>query len=304
MRGILITGASGFVGCSLFATLSQHHSISTLDRSVLTNQPSDSAANQHSNIDVVVHLAGRAHVMHETEQDSHQAYQAVNVDYTMRVAEYAHRIGVKRFVFLSSIKVNGERTIQPFEELSPPNPEDNYGKSKHQAEELLKTFCVSHGMEYVIIRPPLIYGPGVKANFKALIKLAALPLPLPFGCVSNLRSFISLDNLNSFITLCCEHPLAANQTFLISDDHDVSLAALIRSIRKAFRKPACLLPCPTWLLKALFNLVGKPHYVDRLLGDLQLDITKAKTVLGWQPVISFDEGIRRTVEAYAHETSI
>lgn len=304
---ILVTGANGFVGQCLRPTLIAHgHSIATFSRHPIQNIKTIPFDINYTNIvdedikkyEVLIHLAGRAHVMHETEQDVYQAYKEVNVDYTLKVAKHAHDSGVKRFVFLSSIKVNGEHTSAAFNEENTPNPQDAYGQTKLEAEEALKAFCQSHGMEYVIIRPPLIYGLGVKANFKALIKLCQLPIPLPLGKVENKRSFVGLDNLCDFILLCCKHPKAANQTFLISDDEDVSTTELISTIRQALGKKPWLMPIASRYLDQLFKLLGKASYSERLLGNLQVDITKAKNLLGWQPPYTVEQGIQKTVAAY------
>lgn len=246
--------------------------------------------------DCLIHLAGRAHVMHETAENIYQAYAAVNIDYTLEIAELARRLKIKRFVFLSSVKVNGEASRKPFTEADIPAPLDAYGHTKLEAEIALQQFCAAHQMELVIIRPPLIYGPGVKANFRQLIKLCLLPLPLPFAMVNNRRSFISLDNLADFIVLCSWHPKAAGHTFLISDGEDVSTASLIRTIRQVNKQKTLLMPLPVCFLKFLFKLIGKSSLALRLMDSLQVDISKARTVLGWEPKISFREGISRALK--------
>lgn len=251
--------------------------------------------------DAVIHLAGRAHVMQETAHNVYKAYSEVNVAYTCKVAELAVRLKVKRFIFLSSIKVNGESTVQPFVEDAIPHPEDVYGQTKLEAEIALKEIFKDYATELVIIRPPLIYGAYVKANFKQLIRLCRLPIPLPFGAVHNKRSFISLDNLVSFIELCCYHPKAANETFLISDGNDVSMAELIAAIRKVLGKSKCLIPISSSWLAFLFDFFGKSDLSQRLLENLQVDITKAKKLLGWQAPVTFDEGIRKTVVDYVEK---
>lgn len=290
---LLLTGSSGFVGTGLIKSLNKNRwYFHKVNRNFNLNQF------QVKQYDCLIHLAGRAHILSESASNALNIYRDTNLHYTIKIAELAKFLQVKRIIFVSSVKVNGEYSTKPINEFSVPKPLDAYGISKLEAEEALKAFCNQHGMEYVIIRPPLIYGPEVKANFKALVKLAALPLPLPLGGLQNKRSFISLDNLCDFLKLCCEHPLAANQTFLISDDADVSTTTLIRTLRKAMGKPAWLFPVSAFFLKAIFTLIGKKHYSDRILGNLQVDITKAKALLGWKPVISFEEGIRRTVEAY------
>lgn len=294
---LLITGAGGFVGQFLDKSISgEHHTLN------LSRQKTEELLNATSHpvlyqqIDTLIHLAGRAHVMHETEEDIYQAYAAVNVDYTLKVAQVAKLLNIKRFVFLSSVKVNGEISNQPFTETDVTKPVDAYGQTKLEAEIALKNYCNAHKIELVIIRPPLIYGPGVKANFRQLIKLCLLPLPLPFGAIHNKRSFISLDNLVDFIILCCWHPKAANQTFLISDDEDVSTATLIRTIRSISQQKEMLLPLPTWFLKLSFVALGKSTLTYRLINSLQVDISKAKNLLGWRPRISFHEGILRALK--------
>ncbi len=296
---LLITGASGFVGQYLHKSLQNEHEIINLSREntadllQLRTYP-----DQYKQIDTLIHLAGRAHVMHDTAEDIYQAYAAVNIDYTLKIAQLARQLNIRRFIFLSSIKVNGETSTHPFSETDTPAPLDAYGQTKLAAEVALKEFCGEHGIDLVIIRPPLIYGPGVKANFRQLIKLCLLPVPLPFASVHNKRSFVSLENLTDFIMLCCTHPQAANQTFLISDDEDMSLGELIRTIRSAKQRPLLLFSLPLCLLKLLFTLLGKSGMAARLFGTLQVDISKAKTLLGWQPKISFRDGIRQTLKEF------
>ena len=290
---ILVTGASGFVGQALRKQLSTHgYDYTAIQREALDPERYPAA------YDCMIHLAGRAHVMHDTAEDIYQAYAAVNIDYTLKVAELARQLNIKRFVFLSSIKVNGEASTRPFTEADIPTPLDAYGQTKLAAEVALKEFCGEHGIELVIIRPPLIYGPGVKANFRQLIKLCLLPIPLPFASVKNKRSFVSLENLTDFIMLCCTHPQAANQTFLISDDEDMSLAELIRTIRSAKQQPLLLFSLPLCLLKLLLTLLGKSGMAARLFGTLQVDISKAKNLLGWQPKINFRKSIRETLKEF------
>jgi UDP-glucose 4-epimerase len=288
---VLVTGANGFVGQALCQELVTHdHACTAVQRGALDPEHYPGA------YDCMIHLAGRAHVMKDTATDVYQAYAMVNIDYTLKVAELARQLKVKRFVFLSSVKVNGEASVHPFTETDIPAPLDAYGQTKLEAELVLKKFCAEHQMELVIIRPPLIYGPGVKANFKQLIKLCLLPVPLPFASMSNRRSFVSLNNLVDFISLCCIHPQAADQTFLISDDQDVSMAELIKAIRSANKQKAMLFSMPPGLLESILKLTGKSGLAARLFGKLQVDISKAKTLLGWQPTLSFHAGIARTLE--------
>lgn len=248
-------------------------------------------------VDVVVHCAARVHIMDETTADPLAAFRAVNVHGTLHLAQQAAAAGVKRFVFISSVKVNGEctQTGQAFTETDAPEPQDAYGLSKHEAEQGLRQLAAATGMEVVIIRPPLVYGPGVKANFAALMRAVQRGWPLPLGAVHNQRSLVALDNLVDFITTCISHPQAANQTFLVSDGHDLSTAELVRGLAHAAGVSARLLPVPVWALHAGAALLGKGAAVQRLCGNLQLDISKANKLLGWVPPVSVDEGLRRAV---------
>ena len=294
---IVVTGTSGFVGSQLLAQLPAEYIAFPLYR----EQTKDTVNNkkklfEFENADALVHLAGRAHVLNDTASDIFQAYASVNIDYSILVAEFAKIHNIKRFIFLSSVKVNGEETIIPFNEISPTIPLDNYGKTKQLAENTLIEYCKKNQIELVIIRPPLIYGPLVKANFKQLIKLCKLPLPLPFGAINNKRSFIYIENLIDFILLCCKHPSAKNQTFLISDDFDVSTTTLIKTIRQALNKSSFLIPINHKYLSYILKIIGKGALGDRLLGNLQVDITKSKQLLGWQPKVDFNTAIYKTIK--------
>jgi len=248
-------------------------------------------------ITTVVHLAARVHVMHDTEADPLMAFRVVNVEGTLNLTRQAAAAGVKRFVFISSVKVNGELTQsgRAFTEADSPDPQDAYGLSKHEAEQGLRQLAVDTGMEVVIIRPPLVYGPGVKANFAALMRAVQRGWPLPLGAVPNQRSLVALSNLVDFIVTCIAHPQAANQTFLVSDGQDLSTTELVRGMARAAGVPARLLPVPVWALQAGATLLGKGGAVQRLCGNLQVDISKARQLLGWVPPISIDEGLRRVV---------
>ena len=294
---LLITGASGFVGQFLQSALQKNHQTLAISRQRAEHLLSGSEdIIRYEHADALIHLAGRAHVMHEKIPDIYQAYKEVNVDYSLKVATLAHFLGISRFVYLSSVKVNGEASNVPYSENDSPEPLDVYGQTKLEAELLLKDYCAKHQIELVIIRPPLIYGPNVKGNFKSLIKLSQLPIPLPFGKVVNKRSLISLHNLCSFIEECCHHPRAANQIFLVSDDDDVSTTTLIRTIRKSLGIPSLLIPTPQSWLVFFLNLVGKKTLATRLCGNLQVDISKAKNLLGWKPPYTFAQGIQRTIQ--------
>ena len=288
---LLITGGTGFVGRALVKRLG--------------NQPVHLATRADSvdwgkvlvGVSTVVHLAARVHVMHDTAADPLTAFRAVNVGGTLKLARQAAATGVKRFVFISSVKVNGERT-QPgraFTEADAHNPQDAYGQSKHEAEQGLRQFSVDTGMEVVIIRPPLVYGPGVKANFAALMRAVQRGWPLPLGAVHNQRSLVALDNLVDFIVTCITHPQAANQTFLVSDGQDLSTTELVRGMAQAAGVPVRLLPVPVWALQAGASLLGKGDAVQRLCGNLQVDISKARSLLGWVPPVSVEEGLRRAM---------
>ena len=246
----------------------------------------------------MLHSAARVHVMEDTEADPLMAFRAVNVDGTLNLARQAAAAGVKRFVFISSVKVNGESTPpgRSFTEADAPNPQDAYGQSKHEAEQGLRQLSAETGMEVVVTRPPLVYGPGVKANFAALMRAVQRGWPLPLGAVHNQRSLVALDNLVDFIVTCITHPQAANQTFLVSDGQDLSTTELVRGMAQAAGVvPARLLPVPVWALQAGASLLGKGDAVQRLCGNLQVDMSKARSLLGWVPPVSVEEGLRRAM---------
>ena len=302
---VFITGAAGFVGRSLLPSLQrQMYEVVCAGRHSLS--PNDvyiANINGHTNWQfsgtqhVVIHLAARVHVMNESDAKPLVAFRAVNFDGTLNLARQAAAAGVKRFVFVSSVKVNGESTPhgQAFTATDAPNPQDAYGQSKHEAEQGLRQLSAATGMEVVIIRPPLVYGPGVKANFAALMRAVQRGLPLPLGAVHNQRSLVALDNLVDFIVTCITHPRAANHTFLVSDGHDLSTTELVRGMAQAAEVPARLLSVPVWALQAGATLLGKGDAVQRLCGNLQVDITKARRLLGWVPPVSVEEGLRRAM---------
>lgn len=304
VNSILLTGGSGFVGSALLSALqvekihlvgrnlvaSQHQSFFKLD---ITSTTDFSDALQ--SIDVVIHCAARVHVMSDTDTDPLDAYRAANVAGTLNLAKQAAAAGVKRFIFISSIKVNGEGTLpgKPFTPFDRVNACDPYGISKAEAELALQELSAETGMELVIIRPPLVYGPGVKANFAAMLKLVKKNLPLPLGAIHNSRSMVALDNLIDLIVTCIDHPKAANQTFLVSDDQDVSTTELLQLMARAAGKLPRLLPVPVSWLRLAGRLTGKSAVFDRLCGNLQVDITHTKETLGWKPPVTVEEGIRR-----------
>ena len=244
----------------------------------------------------VLHAAARVHVIEESATDPLSEFRRVNVGGTLNLARQAASCGVRRFIFVSSVKVNGESTEAGhlFTAQQSPAPLDPYGISKMEAEDGLRRLAQETGMEVVIVRPPLVYGPGVKANFAALMRAVQRGLPLPLGAVThNRRSLVALDNLVDLLITCIDHPAAANQTFLVSDGEDLSTTDLLRRMARAMNAPARLLPVPPALLKLGAELIGKGDIAQRLLGSLQVDITHTRETLGWTPPISVDEGLRR-----------
>jgi UDP-glucose 4-epimerase len=243
--------------------------------------------------DVVIHCAGRAHVMHEHAADPLVEFRAVNLHGTLNLARQAAAAGVKRFIFLSSIKVNGEQTPQgkPYREDDTAAPLDPYGISKKEAEQGLLALAASTGMEVVIIRPVLVYGPGVKANFLSMMRWLQRGVPLPLGAIHNQRSLVALDNLVDLICVCMTHPAAANQVFLVSDGEDLSTTELLRRMARALNRPARLLPVPGFLLQSGAALLGRRALAQRLCGSLQVNIDKTRQLLGWAPPVSVDEAL-------------
>jgi nucleoside-diphosphate-sugar epimerase len=233
--------------------------------------------------------------MKDNVSDLLAEYRKVNVDGTLNLVRQAAEAGVRRFIFISTIKVNGEQTLlsKLFTAEDTPAPEDAYGISKMEAEQGLQALAAETGMEVVIIRPPLVYGPGAKGNFASMIKLIEKGLPLPLGAIHNKRSLVALDNLIDLIITCIDHPAAANQVFLAGDDEDLSTTELLQGVARAMGKPARLVPVPVGLLMFGATVVGKKAMAQRLLGSLQVDISKARNLLGWQPPLSVGEGLKR-----------
>lgn len=309
---ILVTGASGFVGRALVAELVAHNraTVLALTRQIPQNPVSGAQYLLVGNltlqaqwqaavagVNTVVHTAARVHVLNDRTAESLVEFQRVNVEDTLLLARQAAAMGVRRFVFLSSIGVNGVQTgaNTAFSETDQPNPHNAYARSKLEAELGLRHLSEQTGLEVVIIRPPLVYGPGVKANFAALMLAVQQAWPLPLGAVHNQRSLVALDNLIDFIVTCMTHPQAANQTFLVSDGQDLSTTELVRGLAHAAGVPARLLPVPVWVLRAGATLLGRANDIQRLCGNLQVDISKARAVLGWVPPVSVEEGLRRAV---------
>jgi nucleoside-diphosphate-sugar epimerase len=308
---VLVTGANGFIGRAVLACLSTMNgmevvaavrrldALTELGTSVVTVGDLSAQTDWSSalvRVDAVVHTAARVHVINDKCSDPLAEFCRVNVEGTAALARQAEAAGVKRFVFLSSIKVTGEYSEQgqPFTADDVPAPEDPYGVSKHEAEQLLRQIAAETAMEVVIIRPPLVYGPDVKANFESMMRWLVRGVPLPLAAViKNRRSLVALDNLVDLIATCLHHPAAANQTFLVSDGEDLSTAELLKRMGTALGHPARLLYLPPELLKLGASVLNKPGIYQRLCGSLQLDIAKTRQLLGWTPPVSVDEGLRR-----------
>jgi nucleoside-diphosphate-sugar epimerase len=311
---ILVTGATGFVGGALVKRLAADclfrgvvAAVRRKDESLperaqqvrvgdLLSTTDWSTALQ--GIDAVIHCAARVHIMQDDAKDQLQAYREVNVNGTLNLARQASRSGVRRFVFVSSIKVNGEATLhgKPFNADDVAYPLDPYGVSKFEAELGLREIEAQTGMQVVIVRPPLIYGPGVKANFAAMMRWVMRGFPLPLGAINNARSIVALDNLVDLLVSCLKHPAAAGHTFLVSDGEDISTTELLRRTATAVGKKAFLFPVPTFMLHWVAALLGKRAEAQRLCGSLQLDINKTRRLLEWAPLISVDEGLRRAAK--------
>lgn len=309
---ILVTGGTGFVGSALLKRLlkdgfearaSARSSLSAELKDVQYHQIHDMTALTNWNaafigVHAVVHCAARVHVMQELSTDPLQAYREVNVKGTLNLARQAAKSGVRRFVFVSSIKVNGEATEpgQTFSADDLASPLDPYGVSKLEAEKGLREIEAQTGMEVVIVRPPLVYGPGVKANFASMMRWVARGMPLPLGAIHNARSMVALDNLVDLLITCIKHPAAAGQIFLVSDGEDVSTSELLCRTAQAMGKKAFLLPVPASVLELGATLLDKREVAQRLCGSLQVDIEKTRRLLGWSPPLTLDQGLKKAVE--------
>lgn len=251
-------------------------------------------------IDVVVHLAARVHILHDRAANPLESFRQVNVAGSMRLAQMSVQAGVKRLVYMSSAKVHGESTPtgHPFTETSPTQPQDAYGISKLETEQGLRRIAESSGLELCILRPPLVYGAGVRANFEALARAVARGIPLPLGAIANQRSLVSIDNLVDLIAHCLHHPAAAHQTFMASDGEDLSTTALVQRMAWAMNRTSRLIPVPAGLFMAGAALLGQKATAQRLCGNLQVDSSKARKLLNWMPPVSVDEGLRRAVAGY------
>ncbi len=307
MSALLVTGANGFVGSAVC-----RHALAAgrpVRGAVRTPGSTDAHAVTVGDMDgrtdwtealrgcgAVVHAAARVHVMNESSADPLSEFRRVNVEGTLNLARQAAAAGVKRLVFVSSIKVNGEGTDarRAYTASDAPAPQDAYGVSKAKAEQGLRRIASDTGLEVAVVRPPLVYGPGVKANFRSLMQAVARGWPLPLGSVTgNRRSLVGLDNLADLLLTCAEHPAAAGQIFLVSDGEDLSTAELLRRMGQALNRPARLLPCPPSLLQLGATVLGKAAIAQRLLGNLQVDITHTRDTLDWTPPVDVDEGLRR-----------
>lgn len=311
----LVTGANGFVGSALCRRLAgdgrSARAAVRVGRAAPAGADIAEVADMTAATDwtaalqgvrQVVHLAARVHVMDERSADPLAEFRRINVEGTANLARQAAAAGVRRFVFLSSIKVNGESTLpgRPFKASDTPAPDDPYGVSKLEAEMALQEIAARTGMEVVCIRPPLVYGPGVKANFAAMMRWLHRGLPLPLAAVTeNRRSLVGLDNLVDLLVTCLDHPAAANQIFLAGDGEDLSTADLLRRMGVALERPARLLPVPVGLLELGAALMGRRGIYQRLCGSLQVDIGHTRQLLDWSPPVSVDEGLRRTAQAFS-----
>lgn len=302
---LLVTGATGFVGAALCAELAQRGiAYRPASRRLMAGHIAMGEIDGETDwsealrrVEAIVHLAARVHVMSRSAAEDGDAFRRVNVAGTLNLARQAARAGVRRFVFLSTIKVNGETTDGrfPFTPDDPPDPHDAYARSKLEAEQGLMALGREGAMEVTVVRPPLVYGPGVKANFAAMMRWVERGVPLPLGAINNRRSLIYVGNLADLLIHATTHPAAANQVFLASDGDDLSTTELLRGLAQAMGKSARLLPVPPPLLAGAAKVVGRGDIADRLLGSLTVDIGKTRTLLAWTPPFSVAEGLRATV---------
>lgn len=314
-KSVFITGGSGFVGSALVTNLQVRGNPVTMAVRPGASSPGlpafhfeDLSPDQAwaaglSGHEVVVHSAARVHVMNDSSTDPLAEFRRVNVAGTLNLARQAAQAGVKRFIFISSIKVNGEGTLpgQPYTAFDTPAPQDPYGVSKMEAEQGLRQIADETGMQVVIIRPVLVYGPGVKANFRSMMNWVNKGVPLPLGAINNSRSLVGLDNLVDLIVTCIDHPAAANQTFLVSDGEDLSTTQMLQRMALALGKTARLLPVPAALIKVGAALLGKPAIAQRLCGSLQVDISHTRETLNWAPPVSVDAGFLAAATAFLNE---
>jgi nucleoside-diphosphate-sugar epimerase len=315
---VIVTGASGFVGSALGRAIKSKDGVDSVIGLVREEKAGLGFATRTAGnlfedgnwrecldgADVVIHLAARAHVLNDGHEDPLTEFRRVNVDGSLRVAEAALKAGVKRFVFVSSIGVNGNQTLtSPFNELTPPAPVSDYAVSKWEAEQALSRFFSGTGVELVTVRPPLVYAGHAPGNFQRLMWLVAKGLPLPFGAVDNQRSMIALENLVDFLMCCARHPDASGETFLVSDGEDCSLSEILALLAQGMRKRLVQLPFPLVLLQGVARLFGKRALVDQLCGSLQVDSNKSRELLGWQPKVSARDALIDSGRSYARLVS-
>jgi len=317
---LLISGASGFVGSALVSRLVRrpntevvgifrgppNRSGDSFNLAALIGNldPDQDWSGMPRNSDALIHAAARVHVMKDAATDPLAEYRRVNVDGTLNLARQAAAAGLRRFIFISTLKVNGEATEaeRRFSADDAPAPPDPYSVSKWEAEQGLRELALRTGMEVVVIRPPLVYGPGVKGNFQEMAHWLKRGIPLPLGAIRNQRSMVNMDNLVDLIVTCIDHPAAANQTFLASDGEDLSTPDLLRRTAAALGKPVRLISVPVWLLQTGAAAVGKTEAIQRLCESLRADITKTRRMLNWSPATSVEEGLKRTAERFLRET--
>lgn len=308
-KSILLTGANGFIGRHLATSLVSTYgtniicpvrtSCTITGAHVVPILGIDEQANWSQymeGVTTIIHAAGRVHVMDDYFSDPLTEFRRINVANSLNLARQAAAAGVKRFIFLSTVKVNGEETFNGgvFSEEDPPAPKDAYGLSKYEAEQMLFELAAKTGIEVTIVRLPLIYGPGVKANFESMLRWIKSGIPLPFGAVTNKRSFLYIENLISLIVSCIEKPCAANQIFFASDGQDMSTTELLVQCANALGVKSRLLPVPKNILMAGAILLKKRAVAQRLCGSLQIDISKAKQLLNWTPPLSVEYGLKAT----------
>lgn len=310
---ILVTGSTGFIGSALIQRLIADplfEPIAALRRgpveisvdydSVVVGDllPDTNYRDALLGVEAVIHIAGRAHVINEMADNPLDEFLQVNTVGTLNLARQAVQAGVQYFIFISSIGVNGNQNTHPFTENDTTNPVEDYAVSKLEAEQGLQKIASASTMEVVIIRPPLVYGPNAPGNFSKLMHWIQVGIPLPLGAIHNKRSLVALDNLVSFIIHCIDHPKAANEVFLISDDEDISTTELLRLVAKALGKKPRLISVPVGLMEFAAKLVGKESVTNRLFGSLQVDSSKARNLLGWRPVVTMEEQLKTTAEAW------
>ncbi len=310
---VLVTGANGFIGRNLCVSLKRkgypiraavRNNVcepSVVDEYILVGDMNESTDWQEAlaGVDTVIHLAARVHIMYDSTVDPVEAFRKVNVPGTERLAKMAANAGVRRFIFISSIGVNGKFIDRkPFTENDIPNPVGGYAVSKWEAEQTLRKVAENTKMEVVILRPPLVYGLNAPGNFGRLVCLIKTGLPLPLGNINSLRSFLYVGNLVDAISTCISHPLAGGETFLVSDGQDISTPDLIRMIASAMNKKAVLFSLHPGILKALCKIAGKAEELEKLTGTLLVDSSKIRNLLGWKAPFTLEEGIRGTVKGY------